>query len=159
MVSIMARSLQPLLVFLVFVAGLLYLLGILWAGIASIMTDGVPSIPEFVTQLVSGIGGVLGTHFGAIFGISQLQSPSERSLAWLKVHTRSSATTQESTTGLLDCLQIIAAYFYVLALLVGFILWGVDKFSVTSAELLKNIAASFLGVLVGVLAVALNVKR
>jgi hypothetical protein len=160
-------QLRPLICIIVGVAALAYVGGIGYAGYLSLTSDN-PVVPDIVTQAVTVIGGALGTHFGAIFGISQLVSGTPANpppVARLNVFTRSSvlATPANATpppSALpLDKLQVAAAYFYVFALLLGAILWGATGFSSKAADILKNISYSLIGVIGGVVAVALNVRR
>jgi hypothetical protein len=90
----------------------------------------------------------------------------KRSVAVLEVYTQSSVKETGSDTSAahassqpLDRLQVAAAYFYVCALFAGGVLWGLDAFSPTSADILKNVTYSLIGVAGGVIAVALNVRR
>ena len=94
------NQLRLLVIFIVAIAALSYLGGIVFAWRASIAVDDVPHIPEIITHAITVIGGVLGTHFGAIFGISQLGSGGGQPVAPLRVYRPSSgseATISPST--------------------------------------------------------------
>ncbi len=158
----MNKQLRPLVLIILIVAALLYLAFVGYAGIVSISTEGSPNIPNFMTQVVTVIGAALGTHFGAIFGISQVQGEQP----WvLKAFRRLSGAETEggmlqASREPLDMVQVVAAYFYFGVLLLGVILWFFDgPFSEDSAEILKNISYSFIGVIGGVLAVRLNTQQ
>jgi hypothetical protein len=153
------NQLRLLVIFIVAIAALSYLGGIVLAWRASIAVDDVPHIPEIITHAITVIGGVLGTHFGAIFGISQLGSGGGQPVAPLRVYRPSSGSeaTISPSTEPLDKLQVFSAYFYVFALFLGLMFWGWDGFSDNSAEILKNISYSLFRVIVGVLTVALNI--
>jgi hypothetical protein len=155
------NQLRPLIVILVLLAALAYLGGIAWAGIASLGTEAEPTIPEVVTQAITVIGGALATHFGAIFGISQFTTGKPRSLSsavnfnsWTRMPLRNGE--KESR---LSWLQVVAAYLYVFSLVAAVIFWGLDGFSGQSARVLSNMSFTLVGVLAGVLAVALNVRE
>jgi len=155
------NQLRPLIIILVLLAALAYLGGIAWAGVASLRSDSEPSIPEVVTQAITVIGGALATHFGAIFGISQFTTGKPRSISsavnftsWSKTPLR--AGEKESR---LSWLQVLAAYLYVFSLVAAVIFWGLDGFSGQSARVLSNMSFTLVGVLAGVLAVALNLGK
>jgi hypothetical protein len=50
---------------------LAYLLAILWAGVATLRSTSVPSIPDGVLLVITVFGGALATIFGATVGISK----------------------------------------------------------------------------------------
>ena len=56
-------------------------------------------------------------------------------------------------------LQVVAAYLYVFSLVAAVVFWGLDGFSGESAQVLSNMSFTLVGVLAGVLAVALNVRE
>jgi hypothetical protein len=143
------NALKPLTVILVLLAGLLYLGGLVWAGVASLGSETTPTIPEAVTYVITIVGGVLATNFGAIYGISVLPDGTGRARE-LKI-TRIPKLTA-------DAIQVVAAWVYVLSLLAAVVFWTLDGFSPESAEVLRNMTFTCIGVLGGVLAVALNVK-
>jgi hypothetical protein len=155
------KQLRPLILTIVALAAVAYLGGIAWAGIASLGSDTMPKIPEVVTQAITVIGGALATHFGAIFGISQFTGGNPRPIPpvwniqqWAKLPLRAGESQQP-----LDWLQIAAAYLYVLSLLGAVVFWALDGFSSESAQVLSNMSFTFVGVLAGVLTIALNVKK
>ena len=158
----MNNQLRWIILFLLAVAAVAYLGGVVWAGIASLQTDKVPEIPEIVTQAVVVIGGVLATHTGAVFGIARYLSsgqklkPSMFSLAsWAKLPLKAGAKAEPS----LDFVQIAAVVVYIVSLLAAVVFWGLDGFSDTSAEVLRNMAYTFIGLIGGLLAVQLNVDN
>ena len=155
------NPLRPLVIFIVAVAALAYVGGIIYAGVVSLQSPGNPELPEVVTHAVTGIGGTLATHFGAIFGISQLSTsqpgnpPSPlRVEAWASVLPR-----LKDDPPIISRIQVFAAYLYLISLFVGVLFWGLDKFSSESADILRNMSFTFVGVIVGVLAVVLNVRK
>lgn len=155
------NQLRPLIIIVVLLAALSYLGGIAWAGFASLNSETEPSIPEVVTQAITVIGGALATHFGAIFGISQFTTGKPRSLSsavnfnsWTRTPLRNGE--KESR---LSWLQVVAAYLYVFSLVAAVVFWGLDGFSKESAQVLSNMSFTLVGVLAGVLAVALNLGK
>lgn len=59
----------------------------------------------------------------------------------------------------LDGLQVAAAYLYLGSLVLALGFWVASGFSEEASEVIRNMSYSLIGVLAGVLAVALNVRR
>jgi len=157
------NQLRPLVIFIVVVAALAYIGGIIYAGIESLQSDTKPPLPELVTQTITVIGGALATHFGAIFGISQLDGGSPRPIpsplnvkAWAAVRPLRQDEPPQPT---LNFLQVIAAYLYIVSLVGAVVFWLLDEFSSESADILRNMSFTFVGVIGGVVAVILNVRN
>jgi phosphotransferase system glucose/maltose/N-acetylglucosamine-specific IIC component len=170
----MNQQLRPLIRIIIFVGALLYVGGIFWAGIASLTHAGPtpPEIPQIVTQAITVIGAALATHFGALFGISQFTGGNPRPIprfyqinSWarlpsrkVKVQTAQGVRVREETPPL-DNVQVLAAYLYFGSLLLALIFWALDGFSNSTADVVRNMSYSLVGVVGGVVAVVLNVKK
>lgn len=131
-----------LVTILVLLAALFYLYGIIMAVWISV--KGKKNMDDFLLNAITVIGGVLATNLGAFLGINIARGTSEASL-----------TFQSGTIG---NIQAIAAYFYVICLIVAVAGWFVakSKGSATIVPILPELAKTLMGVIVGVLAVALG---
>mgnify|MGYP006944207085 CR=1 FL=1 len=54
-------------IFLIVIGAMMYLTGVCWAGIASLLSDSPPDLPMAITASITTFGGVLATHLGAVF--------------------------------------------------------------------------------------------
>lgn len=158
----MNNQLRVIILILLAIAALAYLGGVAWAGIASLQTDEVPEIPGIVTQAITVIGGVLATHTGAVFGIARYLNGASRPrpkiynpMAWSVVPKREGVAPRQG----LDVIQITAVVVYLLSLLAAVVFWGLDGFVDTSAEVLRNMSYTFVGLIGGLLAVQLNIDN
>ena len=123
-------------------AGLLgYFGAIIYAGVESLRTDGPPEIPEILTFVVTSVGGILATFWGALLAVYRSRKP----------------PSPGSSDGKFTKIQVIAAYGFIIALATGTLFWIVDGLSENSAVILRNCAYTLVGTIVGVLAVMLNV--
>jgi hypothetical protein len=143
----------------ILIFGLLALaaLGFLTGLIAAMnfSVEGKPDkMPKFVRQIVIAVGGVLATNLGAVIGISVMQA----------------TFTGASAMGLLlfkgadppSVLQIGAAYCYIVGLLIALVGWARTGFSddpKVVVDVLPQMSQTLLGVVVGVLAVALGTPK
>jgi hypothetical protein len=59
----------------------------------------------------------------------------------------------------LSGIQVAAAYVYFFSLLLAVVFWGIDGFAANTEQLLKNLSSTLVGVVVGLLAVELNVPE
>lgn len=141
----MARSdpFKPLITFLLLVGAALYFGGILYAGVRSIQKSGEPDINDFIKYVVASLGGVLGTHLGAVLGISRTRGGGGLGLPATGYATAAGLSRRQGR------LQIAAAYFYVISLAAALGLWAIDGFSVNSAELIRTMGVNLVGVIVG----------
>lgn len=133
---------KMLVTILVLLAALFYLYGIIMAVWISV--KGKKNMDDYLSNIITVIGGVLATNLGAFLGINISRGTSEASL-----------TFQSGTTGIL---QAAAAYFYVICLIVAVIGWFVakSKNSTTIVSILPELAKTLMGVIVGALTVALG---
>lgn len=152
----MSPSLRILLLFMVALAFLCYLGGIVWTGIANFF-DTVPEVPEWVTYMVTGVGGALATHFGATFGLSQAAAQAQKTGKSQPKDTEPpQASGGQEPPGRL---QIAAAWFYLFSLLLALGFWAADLFSPESAELLRSMTFTLGGLGIGAVSVALNLRQ
>lgn len=139
-----------LLLTLVAVAGLLFIGGIIAAGVLSLRNKPA-AMPAFPAQAITVIGGILSTNLGAILGLSVAENVGLSAInaePWY-------ALTSEN-------LQIGAAYLYIGGLLLAFLFWLLNRFSDKPDQVvstLPELTKTLLGVLVGALAVALGVSQ
>jgi len=155
-------SLRPLVIAIVFVAALAYLLGIIYIGQVNLKHDPGVKISPFVILIITVIGGVLATHFGAVFGLCQSSGkPREQVPGPLSVHVWARVEGQENQPPqpVLNWLQVAAAYFYFFSLILAAVYWGLDGFSEVSHEVLRNMSSTLLGVAGGILAIVLNFRK
>jgi hypothetical protein len=144
-----ANSLITMLVLvLVALAALLFLGGIVSAGYWSLKSQP-DNMPAFLAQATTVIGGTLSTNLGAVLGLAVAQSA--RGMVSLP-----------SVPALARPLQIGAAWVYVGGLLLALAFWAWNKFSTEPDKVvstLPDLTKTLLGVVVGVLAIALGVSR
>ena len=165
-------QLRPLILIVVFLGTIGYICGIIVAGIVTLTSSSTKGpnemMPAFVTQVVTAIGATLATHFGAVFGISQFTGGNPRPIPnffqihiWARLPPRITleSVTVEKSISRLDSVQVIAAYIYFFSLVLAAIFWGLNGFSDHSADIIKNMSVNLLGVMAGVIAVVLNVKK
>jgi hypothetical protein len=148
------KALRPLVIVLLALGALFYLAGILWAGVLSLQSNTVPELPEVVTYVITTIGGVLATNFGAVFGISVVPNGGKKAE---QLNMFSLLAPPASRTKV-DKLQIIAAYLYIVSLLLALIFWLVDGLSDTSAPVLSTMTFTLIGVIGGLGAVVLGAQ-
>ena len=86
------------------------------------------------------IGGTLATHFGAVFGLNRANQK---------------AGAPKTALGTLES---VAAWAYLVSLILAVILWGTNSFDSKYVDAIRNLALTFPGVIAGVLAVAVNVS-
>lgn len=176
----MSHQLRPLVVLIVLFGSLFYIGAIIWAGVASLNAakDNPAAIPEIVTYVITAIGTALATHFGALFGISQFTGGNPRPIpkpyhvnVWATLPRRSVAQTGAPQAGEVlgivtsapehhfDGFQIAAAYVYFGSLVLAAVFWFMTGFSAFAAEVVRNMTFSLIGVIAGVMAIVLNVKK
>ncbi|QIL40572.1 hypothetical protein G7074_15640 [Pedobacter sp. HDW13] len=117
--------------------------------------DTPVSINSFLSSVVSSIAAVLATNLGAVLGISitKPQSPFGKLKNW----TSFSLLANDGAT----IFQIIACFVYVLSLLAAAIVWvhtGFETESTKIISLIPEMTKSLVGVIIGVMAISLNVK-
>lgn len=140
----------PYIVFgLIALAGLGFIGGIWAAGHYTLCVDNAPQpgqMPEFLAELVISVGAVLGTNLGAALGIRLTQK------RWRRPNKSKASET----------LRILAAWFYVIALLAAGVLWSIAGFEEDPAKVvvtLPEMSRTLLGMAVGALAVWLGLAE
>jgi hypothetical protein len=123
---------------------------IVWAGFASLGNAPEPDIPGALTGVVTGVGGVLATNFGAFLGVA-VSGGTGGNRGLLMTNARDAFRAPTA--------QAWASLGYLLVLLACFAFWILDGFSATTAEVIRTQTLTLFGVGVGALAVQLNVKR
>ncbi|MEO5776688.1 MAG: hypothetical protein ABIQ27_07265 [Flavobacterium sp.] len=123
-----------------------YAYGILKACFISLAKiPDVSKMPAFLSNLITTIGAVLATNLGAILGLPKTETPSLSPFTFF---------IEPTVTNF----QITACLIYLLALLVSSVVWGIKNFTTDSTQIVPTLpdqAKTFLGVLVGVLAITL----
>ena len=137
-------------IFLIVIGAMMYLTGVCWAGIASLLSDSPPDLPMAITASITTFGGVLATHLGAVFGIARINGN--------RFLTLRGPLGPSDRPARYSGLQRSAAWFYVICLLLAVAFWAADGFSANSAEALRNMGLTFIGTIGGVAAVSLNVE-
>lgn len=125
---------------------------VFWAGWQSLQMTAKPAIHDGLTGFVTGVGGAFATNFGATLGVSEYINRSL--LAPFSTRGVSAAVVPQRWL----TLQVLAAWVYFVTLLAAGGFWIFDGFSSNTADLVRNMAATFGGVVVGVLIVRLNIK-
>lgn len=169
--------LLPLVYFLVLIGCLIFLLGILSTGIASVRCMEVPTcrgegldctycadcLKEHnwlysVLPLISSISTVLATNFGAVLGISLLKKNDGSGPA---LNLREMFLPVKNAAGNIvysEWFKVIACYIYILGLLLAFIFSIILK-DACSDELIPDLTKSFYGFIVGALVVFLGAPK
>ena len=112
-------------------------------------------LPPFLHHAVTTIGAVLGTYFGAVFGVrAQALRARDGSL----FQALRQALTGAGEPPPFSVLQAVAVLLYLLGLLVALFVWFELGFVEAAPELIKSMSATLLGVIAGMLAIMLNVK-
>ena len=159
----MNNSIKILILFLVALSGISFIGGILAAGYYSNWAPGAPipeKMPSFLTNLVITVGGVLGTNFGAVVGLSMSKSQAFTEVSFFQpfgVQKNESVKIKGN-----ERLQVIAAWGYVIGLVMAVIFWLGTNFSEepgTVVLLLPELSKTLIGVIVGALAVALGLQE
>ena len=156
----MKTDLKPLFWIIIFIAAIGYIGGIIIAGILSIGSSTPPQIPQPVNVVITAIGSVLATNFGALLGISQFTKPDPGSKFKTRTFLRFPVFGEENDKmNFFDKLPVYATYVYFFSLILALIFWGIDKFSENSSPIIINMTSTLIGAVVGVVAVLLNVKQ
>jgi len=149
----MKKSIEILIAFLFAVGCLAYIYGIYQACYISLQADpDLSKMPAFLSSIVTSIGAVLATNLGAVLGIAIAAPTSSFAQAsWKPLAVFTSPTPTN--------VQITACYLYVLILVVVSIVWGIKDFdTVHVVSTIPELTKTFLGVIVGVLAITLARK-
>ncbi len=166
-------SIKPLLLGLVFLAGLFYLIAIINAGILSV--QGKESLNTLFSSAIIVIGGILSTNLGAVIGYS-FTPPNNAARATLPkpflglrptVHTKqpapvpggTSTTASNADNSPNQKAQIFACYFYVISLVIALVFYFLASSKGKPLPVLEELSKTFLGVLVGALTVSLVTRN
>jgi hypothetical protein len=145
----MSNSVQYIVFGLIALAGLGFIGGIGAAGYYTLWVDEAPQpeqMPEFLAESVIAVGAVLGTNLGAVLGIRVTRK------RWRR----------PNKSELAEDLRIIAAWFYVIALVGAGVLWLIAGFEEDPAKVvitLPEMGRTLLGMAVGALAVWLGLAE
>lgn len=149
---------------ILFLAGLLYVFSVTWAGIASLIGKAADFQPLF-TQAIVIIGAVLSTNLGAVLGVTFTPPgagakgavPSPQYLKLKSTFRASKAATIANHVDGTQKLQIIACWVYIVSLVVA--LGCVISISFTKGipvPILEDLSKTLVGVMCGVGAVKLG---
>lgn len=161
----MNNLLKPLITVLVFLAGLLYMGSIIWAGIISLRGNSGVLHPYFSNAVII-ISGILSTNFGAVLGITltppQSAAKDQRAPRFLGLRSTFQASRDDGSVNPTDQnqkFQILACWIYVIALMIAFTFWIVTIIRGTEQQavpLLAELSKALLGVVAGVMVVRLG---
>lgn len=150
----MNKSIAVLTGVLIGIGCLAYLAGVAWACVESWPShSGNYEMPHFVTDLVTSISAILATNLGAVLGIGATNPHSSfaQTAAWNPLNIGRNPSPQ--------VFQTAACYVYIISLVVAGVVWAKRGF-ITDADQIVSIIPEFTktlaGVIVGVLAIALN---
>lgn len=153
----MNKPIAYLLGFLFLIGCGAFIYGIIKACIKSWPKDGSDyTMPEFLASAVTSIAAVLSTNLGAVLGITVTNPQSE----FNEAETWNTLTFLTNPSP--SVLQTFACYIYVISLLTCAIVWARRNFISEPGKivpLIPELTKSLLGVIVGVLAVSLNVPK
>lgn len=153
------NALKPLVIFLLLLAGLLYVFSIVWAGITAYQQKVLDAV--FQTPVVI-IGGMLSTNLGAVLGITVKPVDGKNpSPTFLRLRSSVQPTRSAAIVGRMDQnqkFQIIACWVYILSLVIAsvFLLVVYVKYDKNSVPLLEEQAKTLFGILAGILMVVLG---
>lgn len=140
------KAIKILFYFLVAFAGLFFLYVVFLAILYS-FKETPDKMPEIANWAITAIGGVLAINLGGVLGLKIAEG-------YLKIKALKEPTP--------SVIQIVAAFLYVLILIVAFVVWAILGFESKPEEIvpaIPSLSKTLCGVLVGALAVALNVTR
>ncbi len=154
------KLLQYLTYSLVIIGAIAYVAAIVYVVVQNRPPGFDPTtIPPIITAVISGIGGVLATHTGAVFGIARYIGDG-RGLLDMLVGALLGRRKDEDDFPYTEA-QVWAVALYIVALLLATVGWALDgdgPFHESVAPVLRNMTRTLLGVIVGIFAVWLNVK-
>lgn len=113
-------------------------------------------MPAFLSNLVTSIAAILATNLGAVVGFTVTNESSifRDSSTW--------SLTNLFTENASGSWQTLACYIYILGLLAAAIVWARKNFTADDSEimsLIPQLTKSLVGVIIGVLAISLNVPQ
>lgn len=113
-------------------------------------------MPAFLSNLVTSIAAILATNLGAVIGITVINDNSEfRNLSTWNLTNLFSENAPSAW-------QALACFIYILGLLAAAIVWAIKNFTSDEKKvvsLIPELTKSLVGVVVGVLAISLNVPK
>ncbi|NOZ27202.1 MAG: hypothetical protein GXP39_03995 [Chloroflexi bacterium] len=134
-----------------------YLAVVAWAGYLSLTMSEKPSVPAAVTNLFTGVAGLIAAHFAAVYGLSQAGPANVRAqLRSVRTWVRGPAEMQGGGDELRQWISVIAVVVYLISVLLAWLFWFVDGLSENTADLVKNLATTGVGAFLGVLAFMLR---
>lgn len=143
-----------LMYFLIFLAYVLYLLGLYQACVVSV-NGGTVIRPEDLATAVTTIATIFSTNLGAVMGltIGKQTSKFKDYKTWNPLTIFKDPST--------EILQVITCYFYILSLVLVALFWWVklDARTTEIVPLVAELSKSLLGIILGALAVALNTQN
>jgi hypothetical protein len=149
----MKQPANYLLVALISIGCIAFFAGI-WMACRYTLNGDPGDMPTFISSLVTSIAAVLATNLGAVLGIAKTQpaSPFRMAATWNPANLLSGDTA--------SVIQTIACYIYIAGLLAAAIVWGKCGFKEDNSivPLVEQLSKSLAGVVVGALAVSLNIQ-
>ncbi|MBP6416882.1 MAG: hypothetical protein KA330_10530 [Chitinophagaceae bacterium] len=152
----MKKPIKYLLGFFIFIGCAIYIFGIVQACIVSWHPDRPPyEIPVFLSTTVTSIAALLATNLGAVLGISITKSNSL--FGEMKTWNPLTVFSDPEPTNF----QATVCYVYVFSLVACGVVWAIRGFEPDTTKivpLLPEMTKSLLGIIIGALAMALNIK-
>lgn len=142
---------KSIITVLTMLAGLMFAGWIVWQGVLA--TTSGAAVPTFIRDAVTGIGAVLATHFGAVLGM-KVANVAKDSGARLRA-LGSVLRGEDNPTRV----QTIAVWLYLAGLVIAVVSWAWVGFDPLAPEMLRMLSTTLLGVIVGALAVSLNIQK
>ncbi len=129
----------------------IYIGAIAYAGWLGLSSEKEPSLGDFLSTTLTGLGGALATVFGAAFGLSDSnKDPRTRSALVTEERLRAAFSFPATAT--------IIAWAYFIALVVGVLFFTIDADKDDAALPIRDIWKTLLGVIVGVIYVQAGKK-
>jgi hypothetical protein len=169
------NNVKPLLIGLVFLAGVFYLYAIVNAGILSLQGKG--ELQQLLSSGIIVIGGILSTNLGAVVGYSfkppggaaraSIPKPflglrstvnSNKNVGMPPPGAANAGNIPEAENTSNQKAQIFACYFYVVSLVIAIIFYFIASSKGNPLPVLEELSKTFLGVLVGALTVSLAAR-
>ncbi len=145
----MGNSVGYLLGFIVFLGFATFIGAVVWASVISLKGADISTFPEIASGLITSISGLLAINLGAVLGfsISHIE-------AFSYAHFQNPFAFLNDPT--IYNLQISACYIYILSLMIATVVWGIKGFKKDAVvAVLTELTKSFIGVILGALAVVL----
>lgn len=134
------------------IGGLIYFGIVVWLGIVT-ATKSTAAVPTVLLPLVTAIGTALSLNFGAVLGLPA-QPTDKGSLVTAAARTLDYKPADDIVK--LSIVQLVGMGIYGLSLVIATVCWLIAGFSTTSPQAIQSLGASLIGVVAGVVTIALQ---